>query len=272
MTAHASTLQHVAPGEGINPAKMPGHWVLARAGKQVLRPGGRDLTRKMLAGLAITGRDDVVEFAPGMGATTRLAIAAQPRSYTAIERDEHAMAHVSTLLTGPGYACHRGTAQSTGLADECATVVFGEAFLTMQSDEHKRQIAAEAFRILRSGGRYGLHELALTPDTLDEEIQADIRGELSRSIHVGARPLTHAGWREILTEAGFEIVTEARAPMALLEPRRLLADEGISRLAKIALNILRDRTARARVDEMRAMFRNRAGNMDAIMVVARKPA
>ena len=30
----------VRPGEGLQTAKMPGHWVLARLGKRVLRPGG----------------------------------------------------------------------------------------------------------------------------------------------------------------------------------------------------------------------------------------
>lgn len=37
-------------GEGQHPDKMQGHWVLARAGKRVLRPGGLELTRQMLDG------------------------------------------------------------------------------------------------------------------------------------------------------------------------------------------------------------------------------
>ena len=49
--------------------KMPGHWVLARMGKRVLRPGGLELTRRLLAELAISPSDDVVEFAPGLGVT-----------------------------------------------------------------------------------------------------------------------------------------------------------------------------------------------------------
>ena len=37
------------PGAGLKTEKMPGHWVLARLGKRVLRPGGMELTRRMLA-------------------------------------------------------------------------------------------------------------------------------------------------------------------------------------------------------------------------------
>jgi hypothetical protein len=44
--------------------KMPGHWLLASAGKRVLRPGGLALTRRMLQALAIGSQDRVVEFAP----------------------------------------------------------------------------------------------------------------------------------------------------------------------------------------------------------------
>ena len=44
--------------------KIPGHWLLAKMGKRVLRPGGLDLTRQLLKWLAIGQDDEVVEFAP----------------------------------------------------------------------------------------------------------------------------------------------------------------------------------------------------------------
>ena len=39
---------------------MPGHWVLARIGKRVLRPGGMELTRRVLERLAIKPSDEVI--------------------------------------------------------------------------------------------------------------------------------------------------------------------------------------------------------------------
>ena len=52
-----------------NTHKMPGHWLLAKLGKRVLRPGGLELTRVMLKRLDIQSCDAVVEFAPGLGVT-----------------------------------------------------------------------------------------------------------------------------------------------------------------------------------------------------------
>ena len=46
----------------------PGHWVLARAGKRVLRPGGAALSAAMLSHAGLAGAD-VVELAPGLGRT-----------------------------------------------------------------------------------------------------------------------------------------------------------------------------------------------------------
>lgn len=260
------------PASGIDAAKMPGHWLLARMGKRVLRPGGRALTETMLSSLAIGPSDDVVELAPGLGETTRMVIEGQINTYTGIERDEQAALQVKQILTVDRYKCRVGTAQNTGLDDNSATVLFGEAFLTMQSDDHKHKIAAEAFRILRPGGRYGLHEMCLKPSELSDEERDRIRGELSRSIHVGARPLTVAAWRAVLEDAGFQIIHQEVAPMGLLHPRQLIADEGLGGAAKIIFNLARDRQARQRVTAMRSTFNQNADHLGAITLTAVKPA
>lgn len=262
--------------------KLPGHWLLARMGKRVLRPGGRELTDAMLAGLAVGADDDVVELAPGLGATTELVLDRRPKTYTGVEREAEAAARVGSILddvasTTQGIADHRwlclvGSANTTGVDDGAASIVFGEAFLTMQTGENKQQIVEEAFRVLRPGGRYGLHELCLRPDALGEEEQGEVRGELSRAIHVGARPLTVADWRTLLEQAGFEIRDETTAAMKLLEPRRLLDDEGLARTLKIVFNVVRTPAARARVRAMRAAFRRNADHLGAVVLVATKPA
>jgi len=70
------------PGSELDVAKMPGHWLLARLGKRVLRPGGLKLTRELLDGLAIGPADEVVEFAPGLGVTARMILQHKPQRYT----------------------------------------------------------------------------------------------------------------------------------------------------------------------------------------------
>lgn len=250
---------------------MPGHWLLAKMGKRVLRPGGLELTRVLLDRLNIQSRDDVVEFAPGLGLTARLTLDKRPASYTAVERDEAAAATVKCHLTGARQRCQLGSAEQTGLPDESATVVYGEAMLTMQGPEQKRRVVAEAFRLLKPGGRYGIHELSLTPDDLPEAVQEDIRRGLSRGIQVGARPLSTPAWRELLTRAGFKIQSEATAPMLLLEPRRLIRDEGFFRALWFVFKVIRTPEARRRVSSMRRMFRRHRRHLTAITLIAVKP-
>jgi SAM-dependent methyltransferase len=250
--------------------KMPGHWLLAKLGKRVLRPGGRELTRHLLADLAIGTDDSVVEFAPGLGVTARLTLARNPKSYTAIERDKDAAAEVNRYLSGPNQRCVVGTAEETGLAGACASVVYGEAMLSMQMPSAKSRIVAEAARLLAPGGRYGIHELCLVPDDLDPSIGDAIARELSGDIHVGVRPLTAQQWRNLLTEAGLEVVSERRAAMHLLEPARLIRDEGILRALRFVWNVAGNAAARRRVLGMRRIFRKYRDHLGALALVATK--
>lgn len=252
-------------------AKMPGHWLLARIGKRVLRPGGRELTSLMLADLQIGPEDSVVELAPGLGATTELVLPENPASYVGIEREQAAASIIEDMLSGDNQHCRVGTAQNTGLDDGSATVVFGEAFLTMQPGDQKERIVAEVFRVLAPGGRYAIHELSLEPDGIADVVQADVWADLSRAIKVGAKPLAVPDWRSLLEEAGFVIETQHRAPMHLLEPKRVVQDEGARRTIKIVFNVLRDGEARRRVLGMRRVFRTHQKSLGAVALVAVKP-
>ncbi len=258
------------PGAGLSPRNMPGHWVLARLGKRVLRPGGMELTRRMLEALNIVSADDVVEFAPGLGLTAQLTLNRHPSSYTAVERDATAAGIVSSYLKGSRQKCVTGSADQTGLPDAMATVVYGEAMLTMQTPEMKRRIVREARRLLKRGGRYAIHEMCLVGDDLDEEGKKEINQALSRAIHVGVRPLSVSEWCELLEVGDFEIQTQVSAPMHLLEPHRLLSDEGLKGALRFVWNVARDRESRERVLMMRKVFRRYQSNLAAIMLICVK--
>ena len=258
------------PGEELDPTKMPGHWLLARLGKRVLRPGGRELTQQMLNGLSIKSSDNVVEFAPGLGFTAQLTLDQKPISYTAIERDEIAANAVNRYLTGNNQKCLIGQAEATGLPDATATVVYGEAMLTMQTENKKQQIVQEASRLLKPTGRYGIHELCLVPEHLDEDTKQEIQKALTDAIHVGARPLTVPEWRTLLETEGFIVHFEATTPMHLLEPKRLVQDEGLWGALHFGWNVLRNNEARHRVAAMRQVFQTYEANLAAIMLVGIK--
>jgi hypothetical protein len=139
--------QPVMPKSGVSVAPRSddaaqGHWLLARLGKRVLRPGGARLTHTMLVHAGVTDAD-VVELAPGLGRTAADIIARAPRSYRGVERDPTAARVVAAIVAGHGDV-HTADATHTGLPDCCADVVIGEAMLSMQGDDTKVAIITEA--------------------------------------------------------------------------------------------------------------------------------
>lgn len=246
-----------------------GHWILARLGKRVLRPGGLALTRELLSRLPASG-SDVVELAPGLGRTAALLLAARPASYVGVDTDAEAAGRLREVVAGRGRVVVADAA-ATGLPDASADLVVGEAMLTMQGAKTKQAIVAEAARVLRPGGCYGIHELGLTPESVSEEVKQEIQQALARAIRVNARPLTLAEWTDLLTGAGLQVQETAEAPMALLEPRRLIADEGVVGALRFLVNLLRQPAARARVLQMRRTFRQHSGVLTAFALVAYKP-
>ncbi|QAA82986.1 methyltransferase domain-containing protein [Aequorivita sp. H23M31] len=250
-----------------------GHWILAKMGKRVLRPGGKELTEKLVECLHITHQDDLVEFAPGMGFTASMLLFKKPHSYSGIELNEEAAENLRTKINGNPDACIINTsAAQTGLKDCCADKVLGEAMLTMQADHRKSEIIKEAFRILKKGGLYGIHELGLTPDDMPQETKDDIQKNLSQTIKVNARPLTKFEWCTLLKNEGFEIKEVYASPMHLLKPARVVADEGIFRTMKIGFNVLTHPAARKKIMKMRGVFQKYEKQMTAYAIVAQKPA
>lgn len=256
-----------------DPAHLQGHWLLARIGKHVLRPGGKKLTERMLANADIAGKD-VVEFAPGLGLTTRAILERDPKSYRGVDRDPQVVDIISKLTSEKATipaSCVQRDAADTGLESNSADVVIGEAMLTMQTERGKQAIIGEAFRLLRAGGTYSIHELGLQPDNLDESVKDEVRKALARSIKVNARPLTEQEWRELLEAEGFEVLWRGKEPMALLDMKRNIADEGIGGVLRILRNVLGNKDIRARVLNMKHTFDKYSNELTGIAFVVRKP-
>ena len=258
------------PAADLKIEKMPGHWVLAQLGKRVLRPGGMELTHRMLAALRITHEDDVVEFAPGMGITAQLTIALNPRSYTAVERDEAAAKIVSGYLKKSNERCVIGNASATGLPPQSATAIYGEAMLTMHPQNVKRDIIREAYRLLKPNGRYGIHEMCMVSDNLNEVKRKETEKALTGVVHHGVRPLTISEWQVLLESEGFVIQTVETTSMNLLEPARLISDEGLAGAMHFAWNVIWNSKARKRVFEMRSVFRRHRKDLGAVAIIAIK--
>ena len=247
-----------------------GHWILAKVGKKVLRPGGKELSLKMIENLEITHRDDVVEFAPGLGFTAEISLSKNPKTYTGIELNHEVVELLEDKLNGKNIRFINANAAASTLESESATKVYGEAMLTMHADHRKAEIIREAHRILKKGGFYAIHELGLTPNNISEEKKAEIQKDLAIAIKVNARPLTASEWTELLEQEGFLVKKIETNPMHLLEPKRMIDDEGFFRTLKIAFNILTNPSARKRILAMRKVFRTYQNHLNAVAIIAEK--
>lgn len=246
----------------------PGHWILARMGKKVLRPGGKELTEKLIAALQISPEDDIAEFAPGLGFTAGLALVKKPKSYVGIDADENAVKHLKKQIKGSNISFILGNAAETTIGNQTKDKVFGEAMLTMHADHRKSEIVKEAYRILREGGMYGIHELGLIHT--DEQLKKKIQRNLAQSIKVNARPLEQDEWINLLEKEGFKVTLIKTNTMSLLEPKRIIDDEGFFRSLKIGFNILTHPKARKRILEMRKVFKKYQTNINAVVIIAEK--
>jgi hypothetical protein len=209
----------------------------------------------------------VVEFAPGLGVTARMVLKSQPSSYCGVERDRAAAVRLRSQLAEPSAQIVQGEAQKSGLPNGCATVVYGEAMLSMQRPEQKDRIVAEARRLLAPRGHYGIHELCFLPDDISPSLRREIQAELSKEIHVGVQILTRREWAAIFERIGRALAWSSEAPMHLLETWRILGDEGLLGALRIVVNMLTKSALRHRILAMRRLFSKYENHLGAISIV-----
>jgi SAM-dependent methyltransferase len=248
--------------------KPAGHWLLVSLGKTVLRPGGPELTERLVDQLSPGHAGDVLEIAPGIGVTAQLTLDQQPYSYTAVKWEESAARKNSSPRTWLGRRSQR-SAENVDLPSQSFTVVYGEATLTMEPLRSKLRILRESHRLLQPGGWYGVHELGVVPGT-GERLRCEIGQRLSGGTGVSIQPLMSAEWRDLLRRAGFQVLWEGRAPMYLSEPQRLVGDARIASTLRWFLNALRGASARKRAAGGRRVLREYRDHLEAIAFVCRK--
>ncbi|MCO5258984.1 MAG: methyltransferase domain-containing protein [Crocinitomicaceae bacterium] len=253
--------------------KAQSHYLLAKIGKRVLRPGGKEMTKQLIENLEISSEDKIAEFAPGLGFTASFVIQKHPKSYVGIEADKDHVQNLRRKLTSTKETFIefiQGDAESTGLADGSIDKLFGEAMLSMHANQRKSRIIKEASRIVKKGGLYAIHELELSLSESELKKEGTIQRDLAVVSNVNARPLTVAEWIELLENEGFKVKSINRRPLRVLEPSRILDDEGLLNTLRIAFNIIRMPKARKRIFEMRKTFKQHSKHLIAISIIAER--
>ncbi len=250
--------------------RLQGYQLLSLMGKKVLRPGGKVLTQKLITELEINNQDDVIEFAPGKGWTAERVWTCRPHSYRGIELREEVVKKLRKKFRADNWAFIIGDASKVDLPEYSAHKLYGEAMLTMHANQRKVRIISEAHRLLKKGGLYGIHELSLAPDTLSEERKREIQKTLAKTMNVNARPLTLPEWATLFEQEGFRIKKAFKHPMAVLETRRIIEDEGFLQSLRIGYNIYTHPAAKRRISKIRNVFQQYKEEMKAIIIIAEK--
>jgi ubiquinone/menaquinone biosynthesis C-methylase UbiE len=174
---------------------------------------GRAATIEIADALELTGESQVLDLGSGLGGPARTLVELTGCRVTGVDLTEE-FCEVATALSAWTGMSERvefevGDATSTGFADASF-----DAVLTLHvamNIEDKAALYAEAFRVLRPGGRFVVYDVLQGEGG---EIHYPVPWATDSSMSFLATP---AQMRELLTGAGFEIVSETDSSDASLE-------------------------------------------------------
>lgn len=237
----------------VNLETATGHQVLAAAGKTILRPGGRIATEQLFAWADFQPGETVLELASSFGSS---AIALAQRfgvRVVGVEKNPASVAKARENIQAAGLEGQVTIIEADifhleGISEEF-DYVFAEAILSMQSAPAKAKLLSEIYYRLKKGGKFLSHEMVA------QHHESEIHQALVRVIRSNPTPLSEANWQAAFTAAGLAVEHHQIGSLTLLNPRKMLQDEGLFATVKIFWNVLTNPLIRQRVLGMRRIFK-----------------
>jgi predicted O-methyltransferase YrrM len=254
----------------LNLNSAPGHQVLAAAGKKILRPGGRAATQQLLEWANFKSGETVLELAASFGESA-IALAKQfGVRVVGVEKNPDSVVRARANIQAAGVAhlveVIEGDIFQLDAISEQFDYVFAEAILTMQSPPGKVKLLRSIHDRLKPGGRFLSHELLVIGDR-----ETEIHQSLAQSIRVNSTPLTEAHWIEACNTAELSVLQQQTGAMGLLNPARIVEDEGWSNAAKFFWKVLTQAQLRQRILSMRQIFQQYKSELGYIVFIAERP-
>lgn len=237
----------------INFETATGHQVMAVAGKKILRPGGKAATEQLFQWAGFQPGETVLELAASFGYS---AIALAKRygvRVVGVEKNPESVARAQANI------------QAAGLEDQVQVIegdvfhleqipgqfdyVLAEAILTMQSLPAKNKILHGVHDRLKPCGKFLSHEL------LANDRETEIHRALAAAIRANSTPLSEADWIATCEAAGLQVLQHQTGAMKLLNPVRIIQDEGLRDALKFFWNVLTRPKVRNRLLTIRRVFK-----------------
>ncbi len=241
---------------------------MAAAGKKILRPGGKAATVQLFQWADFQPGDTVLELAASFG-------------YSAIALAQRYGVRVVGIEKNPeSVARAQANIQAAGLEGQVQVVegdifrldqipgqfdyVLAEAILTMQSIPAKAKILQGIHDRLKPGGKF------LSQELLAADREEEIHQALAAILRANSTPLSEAHWLEICQTAGLEVVNRQVGTMGLLNPGRIIQDEGLPDALKFFWNLLTQPQVRDRLLAMRRVFQQYRRELGYIILSAQR--
>ncbi len=93
---------------------------------------------------------------------------------------------------------------------------------------------------------------------------------MAKEIHAGVQPLSRSEWSNLFERNGMKVTWCGEGQMYLLEPGRVLRDEGFRGALRIAFNMASNPELRRRILGMRRLFCEYGEHLGAISLVGRR--
>jgi arsenite methyltransferase len=123
----------------------------------------------------------------------------------------------------------KGEIEAIPLPDNSVDVIISNCVINLSAD--KDRVVAEAFRVLKPGGRFAVSDVVVNGD----DVAAALRRSMELWVGCVAGALGESTYREKLTRAGFEDVSvEPTRIYRVADARQFLAEAGLSDEAVLA--------------------------------------
>lgn len=252
----------------INFETATGHQVMAAAGKKILRPGGKAATEQLFQWAEFKPGETVLELAASFG-------------YSAIALAKRYGVRVVGVEKNPeSVARARANIQAAGLEEQVQMIegdvfhleqisgqfdyVLAEAILTMQSLPAKVKILNGVHSRLKPGGKFLSHELLAT------DRQEEIHRALAAALRANSTPLSETNWIDTYEAAGLQVLQHRTGEMELLNPTRIIQDEGLRDAIKFFWNVLTQARIRNRLLAIRRVFKQYGQELGYIALYAER--